>query len=116
MKEKLARDEKYLEWIRLRPCVLTQGTHNVVAHHLTIYANRGMGLKPSDYWCVPLDSDLHQKLHAMGERSFWKSHGVHDPHALAAMNLVYYVLYEKPGQGLELLRALDAFMVAREQQ
>ena len=31
----------------------------------------GMGLKPSDEFCVPLSVDMHARQHRIGERIFW---------------------------------------------
>jgi hypothetical protein len=41
-----------------------------------MFGHGGVGMKPSDYLCIPLDDTLHKKLHNMGEREFWDSHGI----------------------------------------
>ena len=110
-KKKLARSKKYLEWIRSLPCVVTGRTDRVVAHHVTVSANRGMGLKPSDFWCLPIDWFEHQKLHANGEASYWGDLGL-DPHRLASDHLFSW-LCEDSESSLELLRALDEYATSR---
>jgi len=37
-----------------------------------------MGLKPSDYQTLPLHYEEHEKLHRMGERSFFQSYQMSD--------------------------------------
>jgi hypothetical protein len=104
------KNKAYLNWIRSRPCCITHSDLDVVAHHITISANRGFGQKPSDFWTVPLRADLHSKLHHMGERSFWAEYDILRPHSLAVLNIAYYFTFEhKDDMSLELLRHLNAF-------
>lgn len=48
-----------------------------------------MGIKPSDYLCVPLTAELHSQLHHEGERSFYARHKV-DIESVIKMNLLIY--------------------------
>ncbi len=74
---KTPRDKSYLEFVRSKPCIVSESEYGVVAHHCR-YAPHGggMGLKPSDYRCVPLNQFYHRKLHDQGEKSFWQDHGI----------------------------------------
>ena len=78
---KPAKDKKYLQWIRCHPCVVTGNPTNVVAHHVTVGALRGIGQKPTDYWAIPIDATEHRKLHDMGELRYWQAWSM-DPHHL----------------------------------
>lgn len=49
-----------------------------VAHHVRIRTDGGTGLKPTDYFSVPLSDEEHKRLHAIGEETFWREVGV-DP-------------------------------------
>jgi len=62
----------------------------VIAHHVTIRADRGISQKPTDYWCVPLDFFVHEKLHHMGEKEFWRQAN-HKPHSLIEGYLIRYI-------------------------
>lgn len=85
-----AREESgaYLAFLRKLPCVLT-GKRPVEAAHIR-FADKawgkpltGIGVKPSDRWCLPLSPDKHREQHAAGnERTWWKKQGV-DPLVVA---------------------------------
>lgn len=96
------RSSKYLAFIRGRPCTVTGTEENVVAHHVRCLGGGGMGLKPSDFYCVPLTAEEHSKLHAHGEKSFWARH-LQDPVDVIQMNLLCYIAGEFRGK-----RAVDA--------
>ena len=111
--EILARDKKYLEWIREQPCAISGSTIDVVAHHVTIYANRGIGQKPSDYWCIPLRADTHTHLHNLGEREFWLQMEKSDPHIIALGYLTKYLDIDLD-DNIELLRLFNDIAFARK--
>lgn len=59
--------EEYLAAIRQLPsCVSFQSP--VHAHHLQIKEERGIGLKATDKWAVPLTEAEHRSLHRFGSR------------------------------------------------
>ena len=70
------------DWIGTLECCLCGNPSDVVGHHLTVIDRevavnpetfiRGMGLKASDDWMVPLCTPHHSALHAVGERCFWR--------------------------------------------
>jgi len=61
-----------------------------VAHHVRCLGGGGMGIKPSDYMCIPLTWEQHSKLHNMGEWSFYKLHSI-DIESEIKMNLLIYM-------------------------
>jgi len=70
------RNLKYLSWLRKRACVASQSKAEV-AHHIRLGTNGGKGLKPSDYFCVPLTNEYHTTglwaIHVVGEDTFLRS-------------------------------------------
>lgn len=89
-REMKARDKrpgmnpKHLTKIRkLQSCV--SGQRPCEAHHLRIKEERGVGLKATDKWAVPLTPDEHREVHKVGSRKeewWFAQYGV-DPYALA---------------------------------
>lgn len=103
MKRGPARDDKYLDWVRQQPCVVTAFQQDwgypIHAHHVTIGSGRGLGQKPSDYRSIPLYSIEHDRLHAMGERAYWEAQG-EDPHQLITSLMVAYLIENGVSQQL----------------
>ena len=83
------RDSSYLEFIRSRPCIVSGSEVDVVAHHVRCLGGGGMGLKPSDYMCVPLTAYLHALLHQQGERNFYSQYGINIEDQLKMLLLIY---------------------------
>lgn len=69
------RNSKYLKWLRTQNCVVS-GEKAQCAHHIRLETNGGSGLKPSDYFCIPLKNEYHttgaHALHIIGEDTFFK--------------------------------------------
>lgn len=67
------RDSKYLEFIRKQQCCVCPVSVGVHAHHTE---SGGMGMKSSDYCCVPLCADHHtagtDAVHRLGAGAFQK--------------------------------------------
>jgi hypothetical protein len=62
----------------LRPCD---------PHHLRVKEERGVGLRATDRWCVPLTREEHRLVHTVGSRKeeeWFQQRGV-DPRALATL-------------------------------
>jgi hypothetical protein len=83
MKKLVYRNKKYLEWARLRKCLVT-GKQAEVAHHVRDRDNSsGIGLRPSDYRVLPLLNSYHTTgtyaVHRIGALSFYQRFGI-DPH------------------------------------
>ena len=92
------RDAEYLAFVRRRPCVVTgvEGD-SVVAHHVRCLGGGGMGLKPSDYMCLPLDTIEHSRLHAFGEERYWRAKGI-SPGELIRFHLLIFLATINLGQ------------------
>ncbi len=85
------RDQTYLAFVRSQPCCVTGSEFEVVAHHVRMKPHGGgVGLKPSDYRTVPLQTMRHLELHSMSDRVFWQKHGV-DPNLVMARLLRQYL-------------------------
>ena len=73
-KHKNYRNLTYLNWLREQKCVVS-GKPAQCAHHVRLGTNGGAGIKPSDYFCLPLRNEYHTTgpfaLHLMGEESFF---------------------------------------------
>lgn len=83
-KEKRVRDADHLAFVRTQACLVC-GRRPVHAHHLRFAQPRGMGLKVSDEFTVPVCSSHHDELHRTGdERAWWARHGILDPLTIAA--------------------------------
>ena len=67
------KSKPYLSFIHTKRCVVS-GCMPVICHHVRSFATGGMGMKPPDTYTVPMNGDLHDKLHRMGERLFWEKH------------------------------------------
>lgn len=83
-KEKRIRDKAHLAFVGRQPCLVC-GRTPAHAHHLRFAQARGMGLKVSDEYTVPLCSVHHDALHRTGDESaWWARHGILDPLEIAA--------------------------------
>ena len=77
------RDPEHLKFVRTQPCLVCgrQPTH---AHHLRLAQTRGLSLKVSDEFTVPLCALHHGELHRQdSEAAWWTRQGL-DPHPVAA--------------------------------
>lgn len=57
----------HLECIRQLPSCLS-GKRPCDPHHLRVSNERGVGLKATDRWAVPLTRDEHEECHRVGSR------------------------------------------------
>ena len=92
------KNEKYLDFIRDLPCVLT-GAQAEAAHVRSsslIHGKRetGKGERPDDLWAIPLCPEKHRlgkdAQHTMNEMLFWASEGVPDPFVICALLYVHF--------------------------
>lgn len=84
------RSPRHLAWIR-RTFVCAawrsgecEGPNH--AHHVRSAATAGTGIKPSDFYAVPLCAAHHEEIHRIGARSFEEKYGVdllNEAHKLA---------------------------------
>lgn len=76
------RCRPHLEWIRTQPCLCRSsgdGWHchgPVQAAHVRTNTDGGMGMKPSDFWSVPLCAKHHREQHQIGETAFQLRHRI----------------------------------------
>lgn len=72
-KHKNHRNPEYLNWLRSKNCLVSKNKAEC-AHHVRLGTNGGTGLKPSDYFCIPLLHEYHttgkNALHKIGEKTF----------------------------------------------
>lgn len=50
------------------------GTGDVVAHHVRTAANSGTGIKPKDWYCIPIHDSHHKWLHSSSTRADHEAH------------------------------------------
>jgi DNA recombination protein Rad52 len=80
--ERRIRSKSHLAFVASKACVICEDlpTH---AHHLTFAQPRGLALKVSDEFAVPLCAQHHNGVHqSKGEMSWWRKHGI-EPLAIA---------------------------------
>ncbi len=95
-KDKRIRDKAHLSFVASQPC-LVSGRRPAQAHHIRFAQPRGLGLKVSDEFTVPLCNGHHDSLHQTGdERAWWARHGILDPLMLA--NRLWAVSHQGHGR------------------
>jgi hypothetical protein len=79
---KRIRSKEHLRFVAQQPCLIC-GRSPSHAHHIRFAQSRGLGLKVSDEFTIPLCAIHHQQNHATGnERLWWQEHKI-DPLAVA---------------------------------
>lgn len=78
------RDKGHLRFVRSHPCLIC-GRAPADAHHLRYAQPRGMGLKVSDEFTVPLCRAHHRDNHGSGDEAAWWERRAIDPIATARM-------------------------------
>jgi hypothetical protein len=68
--ERRLRDKAHLMFVATQPCVVC-GRQPSQAHHLTFCQKRGLSLKVSDEFTVPLCALHHDDLHRSGAEQYW---------------------------------------------
>ena len=90
-KEPKAKDRRpgmspeHLALIRQLPSCVS-GRKPCDPHHLRVTQERGVGMKATDQWCVPLTRDEHDHLHTLGSRrelGWFQERGIENPYDLA---------------------------------
>jgi len=76
------RSPAHRAWIRGHARSACGATAGIECAHVRIGTDGGMGIKPSDVWCISLCRDCHNEQHMLGEPSFEEKHGI-DMKALA---------------------------------
>lgn len=74
--EKQRRSPAHRAWVRGHACSACGSTTAIECAHVRTGTDGGMGIKPSDEWCVSLCKDCHAEQHRIGEASFSARHGI----------------------------------------
>lgn len=87
-KERPGMSDAHLALIRQMPCAASYPLKGGEAHHLkqTNTGERGMGLRSTDKWAVPLSAIKHAEVERIGSRNevaWFKEHGIADVRELA---------------------------------
>lgn len=84
--DRAGMDGKHLALIRQLPCCVTRRQPGGEAHHLKSgTGERGMSVRSTDKWAVPIAHDAHMDVERAGtkrERQWFLDRGI-DPHVLA---------------------------------
>ena len=72
------RDKSHLKFVASQPCLVC-GRSPADAHHLRFTQPRGMGLKVSDEFTVPLCRTHHRDNHRFGDEAAWWDRQAIDP-------------------------------------
>ncbi len=70
-------------FVRSHACCACGSEVAIEVAHVRSGTGGGMGVKPSDRWCISLCRDCHQRQHGVGEETFEFHHQI-DMKALAA--------------------------------
>ena len=76
------RDKTHLRFVAKQPCLVC-GRQPCDAHHLRFAQSRGLSLKVSDEFTVPLCRAHHRELHRTGKESDWWAKAGLEPISLA---------------------------------
>ena len=79
-------DRAHLAMIRTLPSCIS-GRQPCDPHHLRVKGERGVGLKATDKWAVPLTRDEHDEVHKVGSRkeeAWFAARGISNCYELAS--------------------------------
>ena len=83
------KNKKYIDFIKEQPCCVTGG--EAVPHHVRTLGECGTGLKPPDYFAIPIDPIMHiEELHRHGEELFYSNQFI-DPAKVIIGLLTKYI-------------------------
>lgn len=77
------RSPAHRAWVRGHACCACGSTTAIECAHVRTGTDGGVGIKPSDRWCISLCKVCHQRQHNIGEEAFSRAWGI-DMKALAA--------------------------------
>ena len=71
---------QHLAWVRRFACSIVGPDHvcmgKIEAHHVREHTGGGVGLKPPDWWAIPLCASAHRELHNIGHLTFAERHSI----------------------------------------
>ena len=80
---KRIRSKEHLRFVASQPCLIC-GRSPSHAHHIRYAQSKGLSLKVSDEFTVPLCAIHHRQIHTTGkEREWWQEHNI-DPLKIAS--------------------------------
>jgi hypothetical protein len=74
--EKPRRSPAHRAWVRGHACSACGSQAGIECAHVRTGTDGGVGIKPSDQWCISLCKDCHARQHQIGETTFEKQHGI----------------------------------------
>ena len=76
------RSPGHRAWVRRHGCCACGGTAGIECAHVRNGTGGGVGVKPSDRWCISLCKRCHNSQHFLGEPEFERRNNI-DMKALA---------------------------------
>jgi hypothetical protein len=74
--EKPRRSPAHRAWVRGHACSACGSQSGIECAHVRAGTDGGVGIKPSDKWCISLCGVCHRKQHEVGEESFERAWGI----------------------------------------
>ena len=74
--EKGRRSPAHRAWVSLHACSACGSFTAIECAHVRSGTDGGMGMKPSDRWCISLCKDCHARQHQIGEAAFEREAGI----------------------------------------
>lgn len=82
--EKPRRSPAHRAWVRGHACSACGSQSGIECAHVRTGTDGGVGIKPSDRYCISLCKECHARQHQIGESAFEKAWGI-NMKELAAM-------------------------------
>lgn len=74
--EKPRRSPAHRAWVRGHACSACGSQSGIECAHVRTGTDGGIGIKPSDQWCISLCKECHTRQHQIGESSFEAAWGI----------------------------------------
>lgn len=75
-KEQGKRCPGHRKWVRGHACSACGSQTAIECAHVRTGTDGGVGIKPSDKWCISLCKECHSRQHQIGEEAFEKAWGI----------------------------------------
>jgi len=92
--KKNLRDKKYLKWLSAQPPHIP-GWGDTVYHHVKLFCNGGVGIKPPDNDCLPVAFSVHDEIHQYGEKEILINRHGYSVELLRDICDTYYRIYKR---------------------
>lgn len=87
-KQKPVRSKKYLDWIKVLPCIICFKP-NAEPHHIPKDGNSGKGTKTDDIRAIPLCHIHHVEYHNNGKQSFAQKYNLNYEYIIERLNKIW---------------------------